>query len=436
MTSKELRAKRANIWERQQELLNTAAKENRALSAEESTNFAAGETDMTELLKQAEMIERHEALGASMQESRGRIAETQTEVAGTPEAREKANAELRSSAFMKYIRAGKNAEYTDEERAIMRSAIQAGAQADKAGEVRAMSVNTDAAGGYLAPAEFQKRLLEATLAFGGVRNSGATIITTADGRDIQVPTIDDTANSGARLAENTAVASATDMTFGLKTLKAWKYTSNLILVPSELIQDSVFDVLGLIARKLAERLARTTSNDFSNGDGAAGPEGYVPFSTQGTQGATGQSTSVIYNDLLALEHSIDPSYRNSASCRFGFRDASLLVLKKLKDGEGRPLWQPGIGANAPDVLCGYKYFIDQNIPAMAASAKSILFGDFSHFWIRDVSGVVLRRLDERYGEYDQVGFIAFERHDSKLMVSATSSNTSSHPIKHYANSAA
>ncbi len=432
-TAKQYREKRANIWDRQQEILNTAAKEGRALSAEEDTNFAAAEVEMKGLLDMAQKLERAEQTNAEMRASTGRLAETLTDTKDKRSAEQ--IVELRQSAFNKYIRQGANAEYTDDERAIMQEALRAGSRSMASGkEVRAMSENTDAAGGYLVPAEFQKRILQAQLAFGGVRNSRATVINTADGRDIQVPANDDTTNTGARIGENVAVSNATDLSFALKTLKAWKYTSNLILCPRELIEDSVFDVQGYIAAALGTRIARVTNTDFTTGDGAAGPEGVATFATSGVAGATGQSTSVIYNDLLGLEHSIDPSLRQNG-CQWMFRDSTLLVLKKLKDGEGRPLWQAGMNVGTPDSISGYSYVINQDVPAMAASAKSILFGDFSQFWIRDVAGSVRRVLDERYAEYDQVGFILFERHDSKLMNPALTANTASHPIKYYANSA-
>lgn len=419
MTANELRAKRANLWEQQKAIRDKAlVTENRVMNSEEHTEFNRIEAEMKTLLEQAEAIERHDANGANLNDTRGRIAATST-AGDDPEQVETRKKAVRQSAFRRWMRDGAAAVYEEEEREV--------AAASTGNALRAMSLGVDAQGGYLAPPEFQRRIIEATLAFGGIRAARVSVFTTDHGRDLPIPANDDTANSGARVGENVAVGNATDLSFQLKTLKAYKYTSNLILVPNELLQDSVFDLDGFLARAIATRLGRTTSTDFTTGDGASGPEGVATFSTQGTQGATGQTTSIIYNDFLDLEHSVDPTYRTNAE--WMFRDATLLVIKKLKDGEGRPLWSPGMATGAPDRILGYRYVINQSVAAMAASAKSILFGDFSHFAIRDVSGTVLRRLVERYAEYDQVGFIAFERHDSKLLDAGT------HPIKHYANSA-
>ena len=144
-------------------------------------------------------------------------------------------------------------------------------------------------------------------------------------------------------------------------------------------------------------------------------------------GQVGQTTSVIYEDLVDLEHSVDPAYR--AEAEFMFHDDTLKVLKKLKDADGRPLWLPGVAVREPDTILGYNYVINQDMPIMAANAKSILFGDFSKYMIRDVMDLMLLRLVERYADFAQVGFIAFSRHDGDLLDAGTN------PIKHYANSA-
>lgn len=423
MTAKELRAKRANLWEAQKAIRDKAlVAENRVMTAEEHTEFRRIEDEMKSLLEQAEAIERHEEAGKGITESRGRLATTATDSdePATAEARDKAHKAAYRSAFEKFVRHGKDAELTDEERAAQTQSIK---------EARAMSLGVDTAGGLLAPGEFDRNLREAMLAFGGIRKTRATILNTSDGRDISFPTTDDTGNTGAMIGENTAVSNATDMTFALKTLRAYKFTSNLILVPTELLQDSVISIDELLTRKLAERVSRTTNSKFHLGDGATEPEGLASVSTEGVAGATGSSTSITLNNIWAMEHSIDPAYRDSTRCEWMFNDSTLLALKQMKDGEGRPLWVPGLATNAPDRIAGYRYVINQDVPAMAASVKSIYFGDFSHFYIRDVAGSVLLRLTERYAEYGQVGFILFTRHDSKLIDAGT------HPIKHYTNSA-
>jgi HK97 family phage major capsid protein len=112
-----------------------------------------------------------------------------------------------------------------------------------------------------------------------------------------------------------------------------------------------------------------------------------------------------------------------------FKDLTLAALKKLKDSQNRPLWLPGIATREPDTILGKRFVVNQDIATMAANAKSVLFGDFSKYIIRDVTQVVMLRLIERYAEFGQVAFLIFTRHDGNLLDAGTD------PIKHYANSA-
>lgn len=292
-------------------------------------------------------------------------------------------------------------------------------------EHRAMGTGTGAAGGFTIPTGFYAQLTEAMKAFGGMRNV-SRILPTAGGNTLQIPTVNTTAQVGAILAESVA-ASTADPVFAQTSLGAYKYTSNIVLVPIELLQDSAFDIEAYLRVELARRIARITNTHFTVGTGTGQPTGVVTGSVVGKTGTTGQTTAVIFDDLLDLIHTVDPAYRTSS--RFMLHDTSVKVLKKLKDTQGRPIFLPGIALNEPDTINGYKYEINQDMPVMAANAKSILFGDFTNFWIRDVMDVQLVRFGEKYMDAGQVGFVAFSRHDSKLI------NAGTNPIAHYANSA-
>jgi HK97 family phage major capsid protein len=113
-------------------------------------------------------------------------------------------------------------------------------------------------------------------------------------------------------------------------------------------------------------------------------------------------------------------------------DKSLAAVKKIKDTQGHPIWATGLSGFAspsPDTLFGYPYVVNQDVAQMAANAKSVLFGDFSNYFIRDALDVTLIRLDERYADTLEVGFIAFQRTDGNLI------NAGTNPVKYYANSA-
>jgi HK97 family phage major capsid protein len=190
------------------------------------------------------------------------------------------------------------------------------------------------------------------------------------------------------------------------------YTSKLVRVSLQLLQDSAFDMESWLARKLGERIGRAQNAHFTTGTGTAQPEGVQTNATIGKTGTTGQTTSVTYDDLIDLIHSVDPAYRSSGRARFMLNDATLGAARKLKDSQNRPLWEPSVQVGVPDSLLGYGYTINQDMPVMAADAKSILFGDFfAGYLIRDVRDVQLLRLAERYADYLQVGFLAFSRAD-------------------------
>lgn len=287
----------------------------------------------------------------------------------------------------------------------------------------AMSTGTPGEGGYLVPREFATRLVEAQKAFGGIR-AVASVLSTSTGAALDYPTTDATGEEGEIVGENATVTRG-DATFGIKSLGAYKFSSKDIALPIELLQDSAIDVEGHIVGRLATRIARAFNRYATVGTGTAQPEGVVTASTVGKVGANGQTTSVTYDDLVDLIHSLDPAYRANASIMTA--DSSIKVLKKLKDGQGRPIWLPGIDVKEPDTLLGYRYSVNQHVPAMAANAKSILFGDFSKYLIRDVMAVMLFRMtDSAFARNGQVGFLALSRHDGKLLDTGA--------VKHYANS--
>lgn len=290
----------------------------------------------------------------------------------------------------------------------------------------AQTVGTGSSGGYLVPRDFSATMLERMATFGGMREV-ATVIQTDGGNSIDYPTVDETGQEGEIVAESTA-ASAGDITFGTTSIDAYKYSSKIVVVPIELLQDARVDIEPFINVSLARRIARVTNRHFTVGDGTNKPRGAVVAAAVGKTGANGQTASVTYDDLVDLEHSVDPAYRTEA--RLMFHDGTLKILKKLKDGQGRPLWRPGVTGGDPNDVLGYGYTINQHMATMAASARSILFGDFKKYVIRDVMAVTLFRFaDSVYMSKGQVGFLAWSRHDGDLI------DASNDALKAYVNSA-
>lgn len=293
-----------------------------------------------------------------------------------------------------------------------------------------LSVGTSAQGGYTVPIEVATSVADALKAYGGMR-SVAEVFRTTDGAQINFPTSDGTSETGELIGENTT-ATAADPTFGVVSLVTYKFSSKIVAIPFELLQDSSIDMEGFIRNRLVTRLGRITNTKFTIGSGTSEPNGAVTAAASGKVGLTGQTATVIFDDLVDLIHSVDPAYRNLGNCRFMLNDASLKVIRKLKDTAGRPIFLPGydgLGKAMPDSILGYPITINQDVATMAANAKSILFGDFSFYKIRDAMNMQMFRFDDSaYIKLGQIGFLAWMRSGGNFVDVGGA-------IKYYANSA-
>jgi HK97 family phage major capsid protein len=265
-------------------------------------------------------------------------------------------------------------------------------------------------GGYTVQTEVVKQVLNALKAYGGMR-SVATSLQTEQGNPLAYPTSDGTNEIGEIIAEN-ATATASDPSFGTLPLTVYKFSSKIITVPFELLQDSAVDIESFINDRIVSRLGRIGNLVFTTGTGTGQPTGIVTAAQVGITAATGGSLTVLYDNLVDLQHSIDPAYRDGAF--FMMHDSTIKAIRKLKDSNGRPLWVPdfdgGITAAQGGTLLGSPVVLNQQMPVMAPNAKSILFGNFKNYIIRDVMAMNLFRFtDSVYASKGQVGFLAWMR---------------------------
>lgn len=280
-------------------------------------------------------------------------------------------------------------------------------------ERRAQSLTTTA-GGFTVPDEMMRSLEESLLAYGGMRQV-STVITTATGADLPIPTVDDTAQKGVILAENTGAANQ-DVTFAQIVLQAFKYSSKQILVSVELMQDSSVNLAAYLGSALGARIGRITNDHFTTGTGSGQPNGIV--TAAGNSSVTVASAGVmIFSEPLRLLHSVDPAYRAGAS--FMCHDSTLLKLRQMVDGQSRPIWEPSLQPGTPGTLYGYPVVVNQSMASYAATARVLIFGQLSKYLIRDTRGIEIMRLDERYADAHQVGFLGFMRTDGDLLDAGT-----------------
>lgn len=413
----EKRQKRFGLVQEARQLLDEAEARG-GMTAEEEQKYERIMADVDKMGKEIEREERQLSLEADMMKRDGSAAFRQNPGEGEQRVEQRdipvTHTEEYRSAFNNFLKHGLGG-LKPEERQLIQS------------EQRSLAVGTNTAGGYTVPQGFYNRLMEAQKFYGGMRQANTTKIQTQAGNPLPIATNDDTGNMGAILAENAAAGTATDPVFGQKLLQAWKYTSKTVLISLELLQDSAFDLEAWLTRKLGERLGRIINNHLTVGTGSSQPMGVVTAAASGKVGLTGQTTSIIYDDLIDLIHSVDVAYRQNA--QFMFHDTTLKALKKIKDSQNRPLWLPGLALKEPDTINGFPYIVNNDIPVMAANAKSVLFGDFSTYYIRDVMDIQVIRIAEKYIESGQIGFIAFSRTDGNLI------DAGQGPIKYYANSA-
>ncbi|MFD6029801.1 phage major capsid protein [Cellulosimicrobium funkei] len=392
---------RAAAWSKVQDIQDRRSRDGYEPTQEDGETYTRALDDVEKLGREIEEEERADRLGATFDRVEPGSRSTNPRPA---EEEERDVSDEYREAFGSYLRRG-DVGMTPEGRSLLE-------QGFVALEDRAQAAGVDAAGGYTVPKEFLHRMTEALKAFGGIL-SIAEVLNTTTGAPLQWPTNDDTGNVGAILAENTQVTEQ-DTTFGSVNLAAHMYTSKMVRVSRQLLQDTAFDLEVWLPRKLGERIGRAAAGHFGTGTGTAEPQGLVTGLTKVQE--TGTASKIGYDDLVDLEHMIDPAYRQSPSVRYVLHDLALRDMRKIKDTQGRPLWVPAIAGGPPSTINGYAYTIDNSLPAPGAEdAKPIVFGDIrAAYAVRVVNGAQTLRLSERYADYLQIGFLGFQRLDGKV----------------------
>lgn len=313
------------------------------------------------------------------------------------------------------------------QQAFRRGHVTQGAErAMEAWHKRALSSLVGVSGGFITVPESMVMALEVNmLSFSGMLQV-AEVMMTDSGEAMGWPTADDTSNEGRQVGEaedvHNAGAGGTNPTFGKIFWRAWKFTSDMIKVPYELLdEDAAFDLPTVLGAMQGERLGRITNRKYTTGDGNSTPWGIVNRASLGR--TTALATAIAADDIIRLEHSVDPAYRTS-DCKYMFHDNILLALRLLKDGDGRYLWTSGANFGRPDTLNNYQICINQHMAsAMASAAKTMLFGQLNRYKIRRVRGTRMRRFDELYGATDEVAFDTLTREDGNLLTTSTPSVT-------------
>ena len=388
MTILELREKRAKAWDAAKAFLDSHRTDKGTLSAEDDAAYSRMEQDITDLGKEIARMERREALDAELNKP------VSQPITGKPAGDQQA--EKKGRASDEYKRNFWNAMRLQGNPYEIRNALQEG---------------TDSEGGYLVPDEYERTLVQA-LEEENVFRRLAKVIQTSSG-DRKIPVVA-TKGTASWIDEEGAYTESDD-SFGQVSIGAYKL-GTMIKVSEELLNDSVFDLESYISREFARRIGAKEEEAFFTGDGSGKPLGILAASGGAETGITAASaTAITADELIDLFYSLKAPYRRNAV--WVLNDSTIKAIRKLKDSQGQYLWQPSLTAGAPDLLLGKPVRTSAYMPTIAADAKTIAFGDFSYYWIADRQGRSFKRLNELYAANGQVGFLASQRVDGKLILS-------------------
>lgn len=387
MKINELRNNRAKTMKEAQDFLNSHRSEKGILSAEDTKTYEAMEAEIVALGHEIDRQVRIEEMEREM------AAPVNTPITTKPEnAKMDAKTGRASDAYKKTYDAYLRTKNPD--RMI----------------VDALQIGTDSEGGYLVPDEFEKTLVD-SLEEDNIFRSLAHVIQTTSG-DRKIPVV--ASHGSASWVDEEGAYTESDDAFAQVTIGAYKL-GTMIKVSEELLNDSVFDIQSYLATEFARRMGNREEEAFINGDGVGKPTGILAAKDGAEIGVTAAGTTAITADeIINLYHSLPVPYRKKAV--WLMNDSTVQYIRKLKDGNGQYLWQPGLVAGAPDTILGRPVKVSRYMPEIAAGAKTIAFGDFSYYWIADRQGRSFRRLDELFAATGQIGFRGMQRVDGKLIL--------------------
>ncbi len=387
MTILELREKRAKAWEAAKAFLDSHRNASGVLSAEDDAAYTRMEQDITNLGREIARLERQEALEAELNK---------------PVNKPLTDKPMNSKGEAKTGRA------TDEYRANFWNMMRSKAPMPQV--VNALQIGTDSEGGFLVPDEYEQTLVE-SLEEENIFRQLANIIRTSSG-DRKIPVVA-TKGTASWIDEEGAYPEGDD-SFGQVSIGAYKL-GTLIKVSEELLNDSVFDLESYISREFARRIGSKEEEAFFTGNGTGKPLGILAETGGAQVGVTAAKTDAIsVDELIDLFYSLKTPYRRNAV--WLLNDATVKLVRKLKDGQGQYLWQPSLVSGTPDTLLGKPVYTSAYMPTAAAEAKTVAFGDFRYYWVADRQGRSFKRLNELYAANGQVGFLASQRVDGKLVL--------------------
>lgn len=385
----ELREKRAKAWDAAKNFLDSKRGNDGMMSAEDAATYDRMEADVINLGKEIERLERQAAIDNEMGKATSKPITDKPGDTGDTGAKAKTGTatDEYKDAFWRNVRS----------KSISHEVFNA------------LQIGTDSEGGYLAPDEYQRTLIEA-LQEQNIFRKLAHVISTGSG-ERKIPIV---ASKGtAAWIDEEAQYPESDDAFGMVSIGAYKLAT-MIKVSEELLNDSVFDVPAYIAKEFARRIGAAEEEAFFTGNGVGKPTGILAAGGAEVGVTAAAANAITMDEVMDLFYSLRAPYRRNAV--FIMNDSSVKALRKLKTQNGDYIWQPSVQVGEPDKLLGRPIYTSSYMPALEAGAKGILFGDLGYYWVADRQGRSFKRLNELYAPTGQVGFLSSERVDGKLIL--------------------
>ena len=382
-----MREKRAALWDAAKKFRDAHIGQDGLMSAEDAATYDHMVDDVDRMKREIDRLERQDAIENEMNKP------TSAPLTGKPDT---------IIPEQKILRPTATDSYRDAFWQMLRSKTASF-------EVHnALKIGEDDHGGYLAPDEFEHTLIEALEERNIFRQLAHVIRTTSGDRNIPVVASKGTASW---ISEEAAYPESDD-TFGMLTIGAYKLATT-IKVSDELLHDSVFDIASYITKEFVRRIGAAEEEAFFVGNGVGKPTGILNDGSA-ELGVTTSAAKINFDEIVDLYYSLRAPYRRNAV--FIMNDSTVRALRQLKNGNGDYLWQASLTAGTPDTIMNRPVYTSSYMPAVAAGAKSVLFGDMSYYWVADREGRTFQRLNELYAPTGQVGFLTSERVDGKLIL--------------------
>lgn len=382
----ELREKRAKAWEAAKAFLDSKRGSDGLLSAEDTATYDKMEADVVNLGKEVDRLERQATIDAELSRPTASPITNQPGEKPGNESKIGRASDVYNQAFWDNVR-----------------------QRNFYDVKNALQIGTDSEGGYLVPDEYERTLVQ-ELEEENIFRKLATVIRTSNG-DRKIPIV--TSKGTASWMDEEGAFVESDDAFGQTSIAAYKL-GTMIKVSDELLNDSVFDLQAYIAGEFGRRIGAKEEEAFFIGDGIGKPTGIFAVTGGAEEGVTSAGANIAFDDVMDLFYSLKSPYRKKAV--WVLNDSTVKALRKLKDGNGNYIWQPSVQVGVPDMILNRPYHTSSYIPDLTAGNKVMAFGDFSYYWIADRQGRSFKRLNELYAATGQVGFLASQRVDGKLIL--------------------